>query len=147
MSFGPLADIVEDIKKNVVEKWDYSPLFPDTNPDGSAYINPKGPMFVTGWPFQLDSQLQALRNSQQLTQPYISVMGMNFADEDRTFSDIYQTGVGSGPLQLRLGRRAHPTVLISCWADQQLGGMDMSRKLAGYVFSALFYYRNSLTTI
>lgn len=146
-SFGPLQDMVNDVKQNVIEKWDYSALFPQSNPDGTLYTGPKGPVFVDGWPWQLDSQLETLKNQGQLTAPIISIMGVNFSDEDRTFGDIYQIATGSGPLQLRLGRRLHPTILIGCWADQQLGGLDMCRKLAGYVFSALFYYRNSLTTM
>jgi hypothetical protein len=147
MPFGPLQDIIDDVKKNAIEQWDYSALFPQSNPDGTAYTGPRGPVFVDGWPFQLDSQLQGTKNAGQLTAPYISIYAVNFADEDRTFGDIYQANTGSGPLQLRLGRRLHPTIVISCWADQQLGGMDMCRKLAGYVYSALFFYRNSLKTI
>ena len=143
---GPIDDIVQDIKLNVIEKWDYSPLFPTTNTDGSAYIFPRGPIFVTGWAWQLDSQLQTIQFS-QMEQPYISVLGLNFSDQDRTFADIYQANTGSGPLSLRLGRRAQPSVLVSCWANQQLGGMDMARKLAGYCYSAIFAYRNNLTTM
>lgn len=140
-------DVVQDLKKNAIEKWDYSSLFPASNPDGTAYTSPKGPLFVTGWPYQIDAQLMTVKNGQQLTQPIISIYAITFDDADRTLGDIYQSGVGTGPLQLRLGRRAAPTILISCWADQQLGGMDMVRRLAGYVYSALFYYRNSLQTI
>lgn len=144
---GPLQDIIMDIKQNAIEQFDYSPAFPTTNIDGTAYLNPRGPIFVDGWPWQLERQMEVVTNQGQMTQPIISIFGLHFADEDRTLGDIYQAGVGSGPLQLRLGRRANPSVLISCWANQQLGGMNMCRKLGGYVFSAVFYYRNSLTTI
>jgi hypothetical protein len=143
---GPFDDILIDVKQNALEKWDYSSLFPPSNLDGTPYTFPRGPIYLSGWPFQVEKQLMAVKNS-QLTQPVISMYLLPFADEDRTFGDVYTTGTGSGPLQLRLGRRANPTIQVSCWADQQLGGMDMARKLAGHVFSAMFYYRNRLTTM
>jgi hypothetical protein len=146
-SSGPYADALNDLKFNAIEKWDYSSAFPTLNPDGTPYTNPVGPIFVDGWPWQLDKQLQSVSNSGQMTQPYISFFSLPFSDRDRTFGDIYQAGQGAGPLSLRLGRRVDPSFLISCWADQQLGGMDMCRKLGSHVISAVFYYRNRLATI
>jgi hypothetical protein len=134
----PLADI----KKNCLELWDFSDLFP-TDP---SYTFKKGCVFVDGYPWQLLRQLETKTN-QQMTQPIISIISLEPKDSTYSFSDIVKTGVGSQPLQWRIGRRAAPSFLISCWVDQQLGGMDMARKLGGEVYTALFYYKNRLSTI
>lgn len=139
---GLFDEPLEDIRQNCLSQWDYSAIFP-VDP---SYTFPKGPVIVTGWPWQLLRQLEQKVN-QQATQPIISILGLEPMESGRSFSDIDATGVGPGPLQYRLGRRAAPSFLISCWADQQLGGMDFARKLGGQVYEAIFYYRNRLTTI
>lgn len=131
-----------EIKQSILEEWDYSSIFP-IDP---SYTFPKGPVIVDGWPWQLLRQIETKTNG-QATQPIISITMLEPSDSPRSFSDVIATGVGAGPLQWRLGRRAAPSFLISCWADQQLGGMDFSRKLGGQVYQAMFYNKNRLTTI
>src|SRR6185503_9315919 len=131
-----------DIKENCLELWDYSEVFP-LDP---AYDFPKGPVFVSGWPWQMLRQLEEKEN-QQMTQPIISIIDLEPNESTRSFSDIYKTGVGAGQLQWRIGRRAEPSFMISCWVDQQLGGMDMARRLGGQVYAAILYYKNRLTKI
>lgn len=139
---GLFDEPLTDIKKNCLEQWDYSSIFPID----ASYIFDKGPILVDGWPWQLIRQMEAKTN-QQMTQPIISIVTMEPSEDGYQFADVYKTGVGAGPLQWQLGRRASPSFLISCWADQQLGGMDFSRKLGGQVYQAIFYYRNRLSTI
>lgn len=139
---GLFDEPIADIQKNCLELWDYSGAFP-VDP---TYTGPKGVIFNNGWPWQLLQQIEAMPN-QQMSQPIISIMGLEPQEESRSFSDIYKTGVGAGPLQWRLGRRATSSFLISCWADQQLGGMQLCRKLGGEVYNAIFYYKNRLSTI
>lgn len=131
-----------DIKQNCLELWDFSGVFP-IDP---SYTFPRGVVFVDGWPWQLLRQLETKTN-QQMTQPIISIVSLEPSEVGRSFSDIDKAGAGQGPLQLRLGRRASPSFLISCWVDQQLGGMDMSRRLGGEVYNAIFYYKNRLAKI
>jgi hypothetical protein len=139
---GLFDEPLEDIRKNCLAEWDYSDIFPMDIDYGFK----RGPVLVTGWPWQLLRELQPKVN-QQATQPIISIVSLEPMESTRSFSDIDKTGAGVGQLQYRLGRRAAPSFLISCWADQQLGGMDFARKLGGKVYEAIFYYRNRLSTI
>jgi len=130
-----------DLKKNLLLAWDFSNAFPV-----SGYTYDKGVLVVDGWPWQLIRQMEA-KDHQQMTKPIISIVSMEPVETTRSFSDIDKTGVGAGPLQWRLGRRASPSFLISIWVDQQLGGMDMARKLGSEVYAAMFYNRNRLSKI
>lgn len=138
---GLLDEPLANIKKNLLLDWDFSGAFPTT-----GYTFDKGVLVVDGWPWQLIRQMEAKTN-QQMTKPIISIVSMEPSETTRSFSDIDKTGVGAGPLQWRLGRRASPSFLISIWVDQQLGGMDMARKLGSEVHAAVFYNRNRLSTI
>lgn len=133
---------LKEIKETILEGWDYSSIFPID----VSYTFQKGPVVVNGWPWQLLRQLETKVNG-QASQPIVSIVMLEPNDSTRSFSDVLATGVGTQPLQWRLGRRAAPSFLISCWADQQLGGMDFSRKLGGQVYQAMWYYKNRLTTI
>lgn len=138
---GLFDEPVTEIKKCLFE-WDYSNIFPQ---DGS-YTNTRGILFNDGWPWQLIKQFESTPN-QQMEKPIISLVSLEPMEEGRSFSDIYKTGVGSGPLQWRLGRRAAPSFLISCWADQQLGGMNTCRKIGSEIYNAVFYNKNRLSKI
>lgn len=139
---GLFDEPLTEIKKACILDWDFSDAFP-LDPE---YTFKKGVVVVNGWPWQLMRQLEA-KQWQQMTQPVISIITIDTPEEGYQLGDVYQAGVGQGQLQYRLGRRAAPSFLISCWADQQLGGMDMARKLGGQVYQAMLFNRNRLSTI
>ena len=127
--------------QNALEKWDYSPAFP-TN-----YAGIVQPIFTPANMFQLEAQIETLTNGGQFTQVIISLESLSGHDAGtKTFGDVY--GPGQAPnTTYRIGSRIRYPFQVSTWVDQQLGGMTMSRKLAGQVVAAMFYYRNRLTTI
>lgn len=136
--------VLNDLKTNALEKWDYSPAFQSALQSG--YSGLLGPVILTAWTWQLETQLQAITNGGQLTQPVFTIDTLPGRDSTRTFADLY----GPGQLQnttRRIARRSKYPFTIGCWVDQQLGGMTMSRKLGEQVIGAMFYYRNRLTTI
>lgn len=136
-----IYEVFEDIRQNALELWDYSSAFPP----GYAGINQ--PIFTPSNMWQLAEQIEALTNQGQFVQPIINLEHLPTKDSGtKTFSDIYGPGQLSGTT-LRLGSRIRYAFMVSAWCDQQLGGMTMSRKLAGQVIAAMFYYRNRLTTI
>lgn len=134
-------EVFDDIMQNALEKWDYSSVFPP------GYAGITQPIFTPSNMFQLAEQIEIFTNGGQFTQPIINIESLPGHDYGtKTFSDIY--GIGQAPgTTLRLGKRTTYPFMISTWTDQQLGGMTMSRKLAGQVVAAMFYYRNRLTTI
>lgn len=134
-------EVFDDVMRNALEKWDYSPAFPST------YSGINQPIFTPSNMWQLEAQIESLSNQGQFTQPIVNIESLPGHDVGtKTFSDIY--GLGQAPnTTYRLGRRLRYPFMVSTWTDQQLGGMTMSRKLAGQVVAAMFYYRNRLTTI
>lgn len=134
-------EVFDDVMRNALEKWDYSSVFPP----GYSGINQ--PIFTPSNMWQLEAQIENLSNQGQFTQPIVNIESLPGHDVGaKTFADIY--GLGQAPnTTYRLGSRIRYPFMISTWCDQQLGGMTMSRKLAGQVVGAMFYYRNRLTTI
>jgi hypothetical protein len=137
---GLFDEALLDIKQNALELWDYSSVFPP------AYTGTKGCLVMDGWPYQLIEQMEATSNQGQLTIPIISISSLNSSEEPRTLGEVYAMG-GSGPLGRKIGRRQRTSFLISAWADQQLGGMDMVRKLAAQVHGCIMYYSQRLTKV
>jgi hypothetical protein len=140
---GLWDELIKDLKENALDKWDYSGIFPITNPDGTLYTNQKGPVILEAFNWQLDGQLQQLRNKGQLQQPVISIDTLYSDGENYTFGNV----VSESPPTRVLGRRIRAGFLVACWADQQLGGLPFARKLAGQVYGCLTFYANSLRSI
>lgn len=136
-----LFDVFDDLMKNALELWDYSVVFP------AGYAGIAQPIFTPASMWQIESQIETLSNGGQFTQPIISVQTLPGHDAGtKTFGTVYGPGQLSGTTY-RIGSRIRYPFQIGTWCDQQLGGMTLSRKLAGQVMAAMFYYKNRLTTI
>jgi hypothetical protein len=136
-----LFEVFDDIMQNALEKWDYSPAFP------AGYAGIVQPIFTPANMFQLETQIENLTNSGQFTQVIISLESLSGHDAGtKTFGDVYGIGQATNTTY-RLGSRIRYPFQVSVWADQQLGGMTMARKLGSQVVAAMFYYRNRLNTI
>ena len=113
--------------------WDFSPAFP------SGYGGTKAPILVSDSPFDLIDNILT-ENNGTMTQPVISVMPAVNTDKVRTFAD-HPFGAGTGTVAMGVDL----SFIVSCWADEQMGGGPTVKKLMGQVQGCVLANRNSLT--
>jgi len=126
--------IIDELRSafmGVLETTDFSSAFP------GGYSGAKGVLVIPGWPYDVIDNMQASTNG-QMTKPIIAVVPIDTIEADRTLGDQFGPGAG-GTTQYAI--RIEVPLLVGCWADQYVGGEDMTEKLAGIVLSTFFINR------
>jgi hypothetical protein len=124
-----------DALTSALYQWDFSPAFP------SDYPTSKGVVVAHGWPYQLIQQLEGTTGG-QMTEYLITILELTPTDDRIRLGSVM--GAGATPPQTRYGHRVTLPYLVSCWADQRLGGMDAARKIAGQVYGCVLWNENRL---
>lgn len=122
--------------RDAFSQWDFSSCFPTD----ATYTNPKGVVIVRGWPYDILDNILAETNG-QMTQPIISIEIGHSMDTFRSLGGVMG---GAAPGFTRIGTRVNLSYIVGCWADEQLGGSDMTEALAGQVQGCCFYNRSRL---
>ncbi len=113
--------------------WDFSGAFP------AGYVGTRAPLLVSDSPLDLIDHLLS-ENDGSMTQPVISVMGAVDDDKPRTFGD-HPFGGGTGTVAMGVDL----SFVVSCWADERMGGGPTAKRLLGQVQGCVLANRNSLT--
>lgn len=143
-SGDPYQSALEELA-TALDSWDYSPVYPADYPATSGVI------VLDDYPYQIISQLSQLAGDtlpageapNQLAEYLISIKAGSSPDEPTRLGQLYGPGASG---KTRYGVQVRPHFIISCWADQRLGGMDAARKLGGQVMGCLLVNKNALTS-
>ncbi len=114
--------------------WQWSSVFP------AGYTGIKAPMLVSDSPFDIIDNILGEDGSGEMQQPIIAVMPAVNTDRIRTFGDQpFGNGTGTVAMGVDLG------FIVSCWADERMGGGATVKKMIGQVQGCVLANRNSLT--
>jgi len=124
--------------------WDFSQAFHALNPSytGSATVE-----VVENWPDVRIDQLQQANNG-MMTKPIISLVLGHTGNDPRSLGSISNLPTTSPPADgmKRIATRVTVGILVSCWADMQLGGYGMVEALAGHCQACVFANQRTLAT-
>ena len=132
--------------KQALEDWDFTPAFP------SGYPSTAGVIVETANPWQILPQIQVnpstgqseITSVGQMAEYMISLQDMTGSEVAIRLGDVYGQGSQSGTV--RYGKRMVMPILVGCWADQRLGGMDAARAIGSQVMGCTLYNKNRLTS-
>lgn len=129
-----LYDEIETQVLGALEAWDY------------RSVASSGVVLADEWPYERTEDILGEGPDRQMTKPMITVVGAHSTDTFRGLGGQMSTA-GPPPSggTTRYATRAGVALIVSCWADQKLGGYDTVKKLAGQVQGCLFYNRNRLS--
>ena len=97
---------------------------------------------VPGWPPDQWKNLEVL-NKGRLSVPIISLVCTPYVEEARTMSDLWmRPGAGAGVISL--AERVTVRFLVTCWADQLMGGELTAKRLGGLVQAWALITKNTL---
>jgi len=124
--------------ENALNAWDFTALFPSNWPAAN-----KGVMILNKWPVDLIDNILKETGSRQMTMPIISITPQT---SDAVFTGMggYVTNISQTSGRPMMGMRAAVKLVLSAWADQALGGEEMSLSLAGELFDCMVYNCNRL---
>ena len=112
--------------------WNYAAAFP------VGYAGTKAPMLMDSWPYDLLDNI-LIEQDGVMTQPIVAVIAAMDNDRVRSFGDNqFAGGTGTKAMGVDLA------FVVSCWADERMGGGPTAMKLAGQVQGCVFGNRNTL---
>jgi hypothetical protein len=130
--------VVQEITDQVLASlntFDFSPAFP------GGYTGSKSVLLVHAWPFDLIDNMLA-ETGGQMTRPIISVISVDARNYHRSLGNV--STVNAPANRTRFATRVEGNFLVSCWADQFMGGGDTVEKLGGLVAGWAFLNQSSL---
>ena len=138
--------------RDALAAWDFSGLFPVGWPPLADGSDARGPLIVPAHPYDIiDNMLQETKDNTEtgacMTQPVISIALGHSTDTFRSLGDV-DTDPANPPAtgQWRISTRMGLVFLVSCWADERLGGYEMVEQMGGLVEACAFYNRTRLAS-
>lgn len=135
---GAADDAVSQLQQAIVD-WDFTPAFP------SNYPSDYGVIVYTSYPWSLLGQIDpnvVTDSTYQMQQYLITILDLNSPEVAARLGDVF--GPGSDPGTNVYGKRMTCSILVQCWADQRLGGLDVARKLGAQIYGCAQYNQNRL---
>jgi hypothetical protein len=135
--------------RDALSEWDFTGIFPSGWPKLPDGTDARGPLIVPAHPYDIiDNMLEESKKGltgPTMTQPIISIVLGHSTDTFRSLGDVHATAVNPPATgKWRRSTRMGLVFLVSCWADERLGGYETVELLGGEIQSCVFFNRSRL---